>query len=169
MTVEEALKTAIEYETRVTAVYRGAYDKIDDSVGRRIFGVLAKEEEGHVAYLRSRLDEWQKSGKITLEGLETAIPSKEAVERAASELKTEPDRKAPDLELEMLEKALEIEKQTSDYYAKLVDEIPGEEKKLFKRFLEIEIGHEAIVEAEIHSVRGLGVWFDMDEFRLEAG
>ena len=44
-----------------------------------------------------------------------------------------------------------------------------QEKKLFARFLEIEAGHQAIVEAEISSVKGLGVWFDMDEFRLEAG
>jgi rubrerythrin len=169
MKVEEALKTAIEYENRVVKVYRDACDKIKDPVGQRIFGILAKEEEGHVAYLQSRLDQWQKDGAITLEDLETAIPSKEAIEKAVSELKTDVERKPVDLELGLLNKALEIEKKTSDYYAKLVAEVPGEEKKLFERFLEIEVGHQAIVEAEINSVQGLGVWFDMDEFRLEAG
>jgi len=169
MTVEEALKTAIEYEKRVTGVYRDAACKIEDPVGLKIFGILAREEEGHVAYLQSRLDEWRKRGAITVERLQSAIPSKEAIERAVGELKTDVDREAPDQEIEMLEKALEIEKQTSDYYAKLVNEIPGEEKELFKRFLEIEVGHQAIVQAEMDSVRGLGVWFDMEEFRLEAG
>jgi hypothetical protein len=43
------------------------------------------------------------------------------------------------------------------------------EKELFSRFLEIEKGHQAIVEAEMNSVSGLGVWFDMEEFDLEAG
>jgi len=169
MTLEEALKTAIEYETKVVAVYRGACDKIQNPVGQRVFRVLAREEEGHVAYLKSRLDQWWKDGKIDIHGLETAIPSKSAIDRAAGELRTDMPKKAVDVELELLNKALDIEKKTSEYYGKLVKEIPGEEKKLFKRFLEIEVGHQAIVEAEMNSVKGLGVWFDMDEFRLEAG
>jgi rubrerythrin len=169
MNVEEALKTAIEYENKVTAVYQDACDKIQDPVGKRVFKVLAKEEEGHVAYLKSRLDEWQKDGKITLGGLVTAIPSKEAIEKAAGDLDTGVSRDASATELEMLNRALEIEQRTSAYYEKLVNEVPGKEKELFSRFLEIERGHQAIVEAEINSVTGLGVWFDMEEFDLEAG
>lgn len=169
MTVEEALKTAIEYETKVTAVYEGACAKIQDPVGQRIFKLLAKEEKGHVAYLKSRLDKWRKEGKIDLEGLETAIPSKSKIEKAVAELSTDVPKEPVDLELELLNQALDVEKKTSDYYKKLVAEVPGEEKKLFERFLEIEVGHQAIVEAEINSVKGLGVWFDMEEFRLEAG
>ncbi len=169
MTVEEALKTAIEYETKVVAVYQEARDKVNNPVGRRVFDILAKEEKGHVAYLRSRLDQWQKDGYIDIEGLETAIPSAKAIERAVSELKTDVPKQAVDLEVELLSRALDIEKKTSDYYERLVNEIPGREKKLFKRFLDIEVGHQAIVQAEMDSVKGLGVWFDMDEFRLEAG
>jgi bacterioferritin (cytochrome b1) len=169
MNVEEALKTAIEYEKKVTAVYQGACDKIADPVGTRIFKVLAREEEGHVAYLRSRLAQWQKDGKITVERLETAIPSRKAIEKAAGELDTGVSRHPDATELEMLRNALDIEQRTSAYYEKLVREIPGEEKKLFSRFLEIEQGHQAIVEAEINTVQGLGVWFDMEEFDLEAG
>jgi hypothetical protein len=40
---------------------------------------------------------------------------------------------------------------------------------LFQRFVEIEQGHLAIVQAEIDSVSGLGFWFDMREFDLETG
>ena len=169
MNVEEALKTAIEYEEKVTAVYQESSDKLEDPIGKRIFRILAKEEEGHVAYLKSRLDEWQKDGKITLGGLVTAIPSKEAIAKAVAELDTGVSQEVPATELEMLNKALELEQKTSAYYEKLVSEIPGKEKELFARFLEIEHGHQAIVEAEINSVTGLGVWFDMEEFNLEAG
>jgi rubrerythrin len=169
MTVEEALKTAIEYETKVVAVYQEACDKVGDRVGQKVFGMLSKEEKGHVAYLESRLGQWRKDGHIDVEGLETAIPSAQAIEKAVNELKPEVPKHAVDLEIELLSKALDIEKKTSDFYAKLVDEIAGEEKKLFKRFLEIEVGHQAIVQAEMDSVKGLGVWFDIDEFRLEAG
>jgi len=38
-----------------------------------------------------------------------------------------------------------------------------------QRFVEIEEGHRAIVQAEIDCVSGLGFWFDTAEFKLEAG
>jgi hypothetical protein len=34
--------------------------------------------------------------------------------------------------------------------------------------VEIEAGHEAIVQAEIDALNGLGFWFDFTEFRLES-
>jgi hypothetical protein len=40
---------------------------------------------------------------------------------------------------------------------------------MFQRFPEIEDGHNAIVQAELDSVQGLGYWFDVEEFKLEAG
>ena len=36
-------------------------------------------------------------------------------------------------------------------------------------FLGIEQGHQAIVQAEIDALSGLGFWFDFQEFNLEAG
>ena len=49
----------------------------------------------------------------------------------------------------------------------MVSELPPEGRALFERFLEIEQGHVAIVQAEIDAVSGLGFWFDVQEFRLE--
>jgi len=57
MTIEEAIKTAIEFETQVRQVYRNAAEGASDPVGKRIFKVLAEEEQGHLEYLRSKLDE----------------------------------------------------------------------------------------------------------------
>ena len=69
----------------------------------------------------------------------------------------------------MLEKALEVEQETSDFYKRMVLELPEEGQELFMRFVEIEEGHKAIVQAEIDSVIGLGYWFDMPEFNLASG
>ena len=69
----------------------------------------------------------------------------------------------------MLEKALEVEYETSDFYKRMVLELPVEGQELFVRFVEIEEGHKAIVQAEIDSVTGLGYWFDMPEFNLASG
>jgi hypothetical protein len=51
----------------------------------------------------------------------------------------------------------------------MVRELPVEGQNLFSRFLEIEDGHGAIVQAEIDSVKRMGFWFDLKEFDLEAG
>ena len=77
MTIEEAIKTAIEFETQVRQVYRNAAEGASDPVGKRIFKVLAEEEQGHLEYLRSKLDEWKKSGTLTAKRLDSVIPSRE--------------------------------------------------------------------------------------------
>jgi hypothetical protein len=51
----------------------------------------------------------------------------------------------------------------------MVGELPAEGQSLFARFLEIEEGHMAVVQAEIDNVNQLGFWFDLKEFDLEAG
>jgi rubrerythrin len=71
------------------------------------------------------------------------------------------------VELEMLKKALALEIEATRFFTRMVSELADEERRLFSRFVEIESGHEAIVQAEIDAVTGLGFWFDYTEFRLE--
>lgn len=68
----------------------------------------------------------------------------------------------------MLNKALDVEIETSSFYKEMVDRLEDEPQKMFKRFLEIEEGHLALVQAEIDSITGTGFWFDFQEFNLEA-
>jgi len=159
----------LEYEIGVHKVYLDAMNQTADEAARRVFEVLGAEETGHISYLRSRLDEWQKTGQITLQKLETAIPKKAAIDKGLQKLrktvKPKPTIQAP--ELQVLKRALEVEIQTSNFYEEMVRTLDGDGKKLFERFVEIEQGHQAIVQAEIDSVTGLGFWFDTGEFRLE--
>ena len=174
MNVEEAIKTAIDYETKVRDVYREAEDAATDSVGKRVFNILVKEEQHHLDYLENKLEELQSTGKVTLEGLKTVIPSIDTIETEVSKLKTklgpgEVDKRYTDTELQMLKRALEVENETSDFYKRMVLELPEDDRKLFIRFVEIEEGHKAIVQAEIDAVTGMGFWFDMPEFKLDGG
>ena len=66
----------------------------------------------------------------------------------------------------MLGKALEAERKTSDFYRRMVAELPAEGQKLFERFVAIEDGHLAIVQAEMDSLTGTGAWFDIMEVKL---
>lgn len=168
--LDEAIKTAIEFEKKVLKVYQDAEKHAVDPVGQKVFRQLAKEEAGHVAYLESRLTEWQRSGHIALEELRTVIPDKariaEGRKRAAKPLRGKP---ASSTEVEHLQRALAAEKETSAFYRKMVSELAEERRKLFARFLEIEEGHVAIVEAEIDAVSGSGFWFGIPEFDVEKG
>ncbi len=170
MTLEEAIKTAISYENKVHATYMEACEKASDAVGRRVFKVLAEEEKGHIDYLESRLNEWQKTGHLTVEQLDTAVPPRQRIDEGVAKLKERiKEGKASEQELELLKRALEVENETSEFYRQMVSELSGVGQKLFERFVEIEEGHLAIVQAEISALRGHGCWFDMKEFQLELG
>jgi rubrerythrin len=167
VTIEEAIRSGLEYEMQVRKVYSEAARKFSDPVARKIFNVLADEEDRHVAYLESRLDEWQREGVVTAEKLETAIPSKAAIESSVRRLQRRMAQQDYSAELEMLKKALHLEIEATRFFKRVVGELQADERRLFARFVEIEEGHEAIVQAEIDALTGLGYWFDFQEFRLE--
>jgi rubrerythrin len=169
MKLDNAIKTALECESGVHGIYLEAIDKTADEAAKRIFKVLCKEEMEHIAYLRSRLEEWQQSGKIKVKKLETSIPTREAINKHLQDLQrtVKPKPTQQLLELEILKKALDAEIKTTNFYKEMVSALDGEGQELFKRFVEIEEGHTAIVQAEIDTVGNWGFWFDTPEFRLE--
>jgi rubrerythrin len=170
MKLDDAIKTALEFEAGVHKIYLEAMEKAADPTAKRIFRVLCDEEMGHLEYLRERLQEWQTTGKVKVKKLGTSIPAREAIEKGLQDQRktVKPKLTKQVLELELLKKALDAEIKASEFYKQMVAKLDGEGQALFKRFVEIEVGHEAIVRAEINSVSNLGFWFDMPEFRLEA-
>jgi rubrerythrin len=167
VTIEQAIKSGLDYEMQVRKVYSEAAKKFADPTARKIFSVLADEEDRHVAYLESRLDEWQRQGFVTAAKLETTIPSKAAIDSSVRRLQRRMAQQDFSAELEMLKKALQLEIEATSFFKRMVGELQAEERRLFARFVEIEEGHEAIVLAEIDALTGLGYWFDFQEFKLE--
>ena len=168
MNIEEAIQTALQYERRVVRVYEEAARGSLDPAGRKIFGALVKEEEQHVAYLLCKLEEWKKTGRVTETSLSTVVPSRARIEEGIRKLQGQVARKAPESEMRLLKRALDTEIETSAFYIRVVNELPPEEGRPFERFIEIEQGHEAIVQAEMNAVAGNGYWFDIPEINLEA-
>ncbi len=168
MTIEEALRTSLEYEAKVKALYDDAVRKATDPMAKKVFGVLSKEEQWHLDYLHERLDELRSTGKISTGGLQTVIPSKQSIREGIEALKEKVevgDRPAGG-ELELFRAALAVENETSSFYKRMVSELGPEGKEFFARFVEIEEGHLAIVQAEIDAATGMGYWFDVREFDL---
>jgi rubrerythrin len=167
VTVEEAIKTSIEYETRVRDVYFEAVREAPHADGKRFFQLMADEEQCHVDYLRLKLDQWNSDGTVTADGLATAIPAGEVIKQGVDKLREKVGGKPGTVEIQWLGKAHSVERETSDFYKRMVGELPDAAKGLFRRFLEIEEGHLALVQAQIDFATGTGYWFDVREFNLE--
>ena len=169
MEIEVAIKTALQYENRVVGVYQEAVKSTLDAAGKRVFETLVRDEQGHVKYLEHKLDEWKRTGQVTLERLDTLVPSPERIEEGVKKLHSRVATQSRENELKLLRRALDVEVETGAFYKSVVRELPADGQKLFERFVEIEEGHLKIVQAEIDSVSGLGFWFDMQEFDLAGG
>jgi len=167
MKLEEAIKTAIEFEAQVIDVYRNAMEATSEPTGRRTFGLLANEEQHHLEYLKRKLDELKRTGAITVDMLETAIPSQEIIREGIRKLKAKMLKRDRETELQMLSMALDIENTTTSFYRNMVSELSGEGQKLFAHFVQIEEGHLAIVQAQIDYLSKTGYWFDIKEFDME--
>jgi rubrerythrin len=171
MTIEEAIQTGIQFERKVHLTYLDAARRAKDPTAQKVFRTLAQEEMGHISYLEDRLVEWQRSAQLSPVKLQTLLPSAERIqaglERLHAKVAQPDDNRGP--ELESLRQALAAEDETSSFYRQMVRELPADGQDLFGRFLEIEDGHAALVQAEIDNVNRMGFWFDVEEFDLEAG
>ena len=170
MDPKEALKIAINYEHKVRDHYVKGTAQIEDASGKKVFETLAKEEQGHVDYLESRLKIWIETGKMEAGDLPMYLPKVDWIQAARRRVSRKPSKKiATKSELELLRVALDLERRTSAFYKNLVSTMDQAHLPLFSRFLEIEEGHVNLVQAEMDSLNGIGTWFDVLEVSFEAG
>ena len=167
MTIEEAIKTAIDYETRIRDIYRDAADRVSDPAGKKFFKMMGDDEQHHVEYLMDRLKLWERTGKLYAEKLKTTIPSIKVIQRETAKIKAHMSKEDLSSEKVILSRALKAEVETSKFYKKMVKELSDQEKKMFARFLEIEENHIAAVQAELDYITKTGYWFDFKEFDME--
>jgi rubrerythrin len=168
MTVEEAIVTALQYENKVRDHYLWAASEAKDPKGQTFFGALAKEEQGHVDYLESRLAHWRSEGKLAADPLTTLLPSSDYLARGIQMMKASKETHDYADDYKRLFTALKLEEEVSVYYRGLVDTLEDKDAKaMFARFLEIEDGHTSIVQAEVDVLTRTGYFFDFQEFNLE--
>ena len=167
MTLEEAIKTAIQYETKIRNVYRAAAQKVSEPAGKGFLETMAHDEQRHLDYLLDRLEQWNKTGKLTLPKLETVIPSDKSIARQMARFKSGISKKAWGDQKRILSRALKVEIETSEFYKEMVSEMAGQSQALFARFLVIENRHIAAVQMQLDYATKTGYWFDMKEFDME--
>ena len=167
MTLDEAIQTALDYETRVRDTYLSAIETVSDPIGIRLFQALADDEQYHVDYLNRKLSQWTRNGKLTIENMTSSLPEMGKIATQVEKLKTRMNEEDRGDEKQMLSKALAVEAETYNFYQKMVDELSDEGKALFSQFLVIEKGHIAAVQAELDHISSTGYWFEWKEFDME--
>lgn len=167
LTLEKAITKAIEYETRIRDLYREAVKQTQDPKGQNVFQTLADDEQRHIDYLEAKRTQWYEEGRITVESLMSPIPAPEVLADDLEGLQQALDREDRRDEKRMLSKALQVEVETSAFYRRLVEQMEGDARAMFARFLEIEDGHIAAVQAELDYISHTGFWFDFQEFDME--
>ena len=165
--LEAALKTAITCEQGIRDLYTQAATESSDAVGKRIFTLLAEDEQSHVDYLEHQLRQWQAGGRITLTDFKATPVDRERVAKELVRLSASLQGDDRGVEQQMLSKALAMEIETSGLYARLVGDFDEEAKALFERFLEIENGHVDVVQAQLDHLSQTGYWLGYKEFGLE--
>jgi rubrerythrin len=120
MRLDEVILTAIEYETRVRDHYLNSADRIRNKAGRRVFELLAGEEQGHIDYLLACLGKWRRNGTIGTFSLLPALPPAAEMRKAMVPVEGLKPSEVLDDERQVLDVALTLERETSDYYRRLV-------------------------------------------------
>jgi len=169
MKLETAITSALEFENRIRDLYIEAVARTDDPAGKKIFQALADDEQRHVDYLDSRLDEWQRRGQLTAARLASTIPDKTAIRKEAAALQSKMSEDARGLKQQMLSRALEMEIETSRFYKELIGQVADDHKAMFERFLEIEDNHVEAVQFELDHLNNTGFWYGFEEFDMEIG
>lgn len=167
MTLEEAIVSALEFEKKVRDHYAFAAQNGKDPAGRKFFALLSREEQGHVDYLEEKLKEWRSAGRLSDTPLPTVIPKSDWVVEGAEKLEASAAKRDYSGDVERLFTALKLEDEATDHYKKLVESMGHEGKALFRRFLEIEEGHTALVQAEVDAATRTGYFYDFQEFNQE--
>ena len=167
MELEKAIKTSIELEIKIRDIYLKGVQSIQKDAGRRVFQILADDEQYHVDYLENILEQWRKTGKLEAEILTSALPAKETIQKEVEKLQRQMRKDDRGVRQQMLSKALRMEIETSNFYRKMADQISDEGGEMFAQFLEIEDRHIKAVEFELDYISQTGYWFDFKEFDME--
>jgi len=167
MSSEEIFATAIEYEKKIHKFYLNAMDIIDDVKGQSFFKELAEDELSHVAFLEYSLGQLKKNREIDLEKLKSSLPSQEIVKNQIEKMKSEiPERMLGDFK-RVLTSALKLEIKTSNFYKEAYKKSEGSIKSILKKFYEIEINHENLVQYELDMALNNGYWLNYMEIDME--
>ena len=177
--MEEVLSVAIATEWEGYAFYRTLADTTRSPLGKEMFNRLAEEEVEHVRVLEQVSCAYA-DGCVymdydtALEYIECDVDLDEVDEEWATCTETAPifkrgvERAERLNDVDALRLAAETEEAAVMYYKEAAETAPNDDaRSIFKHLVQIETGHQKLLEAEYDYYAANGFYFDQREFSLE--
>ncbi len=137
---EDILKTAILLERRGKAFYTTAARQSESEAARKIFTMMAEEEDEHINFLSTQFAEYVKSGKFASNDVEQPVDDTEVVMILTEQVKKEIS--AAGFEAAAISAAIDFENRAIEVYQGRADEATDKnEKEMYQMLADWERTH----------------------------
>lgn len=137
---EDILKTAILLERRGKAFYATAARQTESEAARKIFTMMAEEEDEHIAFLSRQFAEYEKNGTFAKNDVETPVDDTDVVMILSEQMKKEIS--AAGFEAAAISAAIDFENRAIEVYQGRADEATDpNEKEMYQMLADWERTH----------------------------
>ena len=137
---EDILKTAILLERRGKAFYTTAARQTESEAARKIFTMMAEEEEEHITFLSRQFADYQKNGKFSKIDIDEPVDDTEVVMILSEQVKKEIS--AAGFEAAAISAAIDFENRAIEVYQGRADEATDQnEKEMYQMLADWERTH----------------------------
>lgn len=143
-TTEDILKTAILLELRGKAFYTTAARQSESEAVRKIFTIMADEEDVHLEYLFKQFAEYERTGKFARKDISDPVEDTEAVMILSEKVKNEIS--AAGFEAAAISAAIDFENRAVEVYQQRADETTdSNEREMYQSLADWERTHHRLL------------------------
>jgi rubrerythrin len=155
---EDILKTAILLELRGKAFYTTSARETKSEAVRKIFTMMAEEEDAHIAFLSRQFSEYEKSGKFAKNTFEPPVDDSDTAMILSEQVKKEIS--AAGFEAAAISAAIDFENRAiAVYQARANEATDPNEKEMYQMLTDWERTHFHLLH-QIDEDLKEQVWFD---------
>jgi rubrerythrin len=155
---EDILKTAILLELRGKAFYTTSARESKSEAVRKIFTMMAEEEDAHIEFLKSQFGEYKKTGKFAKNLIKNPVDETEAVMILSEQVKKEIS--AASFESAAISAAIDFENRAVEVYQGRADEAADpNEKEMYQVLADWERTHHRLLYKLDEDLREQ-IWYD---------
>jgi len=158
-TPEDILKEAILLEMKGKAFYQNVAEKSDSEAARKIFQMMADEEDEHILFLSKQFQNYKKNQKFEKPAEHVDHPEEEIALKVLTEQLVK-ETNAASFEASAISAAMDFEKRAVKLYKERAEEaIDPFEKELYTMLYKWEMGHEKALH-EMNEMLREDIWND---------
>jgi len=158
-TAIDILKEAILLEKQGKAFYISVAEKTDSPAAKKIFFIMAEEEEEHIKFLSKQFTNYDKNQAfIAAEGFEAPAEHEASLAVLTNQMRKEIS--AASFEAAAITAAMDFEKRAVKLYKdRSIEAIDPNEKEIYKMLYQWEMGHEKMLH-ELNEDLKEAIWND---------